>query len=177
MADKKIFTVRTDIIPDLQLSEFGIADYEQAEAEFSRKHMAIIMSACESASDRIAEITLRIAHSDVAHQRFAYDGFGFGGHAFKVCAFSDTNLPYLLWLTMLKRHPKMIVSQARDMVEAMTPEDRERVQKGVLELVGYSFEKKEPAPPSNPPNQSPSTSPPSSPDSANAASDTKKSAA
>jgi len=170
---KKIFTVRTDIIPNVVLSPFSIENYEQAEAEFARKHLAIVGAAAESASDRIAEMMLRIAHNEVAINRF-----GMGGTVFRVCAMTDSNLPYILWLAMLAKQPKTTIGQVRAMVEAMDEDTQAKVQKGVLECIGYSFtEEKKTEKTTPPPNQSPSTSPPSSPDSASADSTTTKSAA
>lgn len=180
MSDKPLFTVRTDLIPGMQLSPFGTEEYTQSHAEFSRIHLCIVQSAAESASDRIADIMLRIAHSQVAHNQFRFKGFGYGGYAFQTCAFNATNLPYLLWLAARARHPKTIISEMRTLVDAMGEEERDRVMTGVLELVGYAFEKKDEKKtdqPKTPPTQSQSTSPPSSPPSENADSDTTKSAA
>lgn len=170
MPDDPIFVLRSDIVTGLTLGAFGVEQYHQAEAEFARRHLEVVAAAAEAATDRVARMMLQVANTEIANKQF-----GYGGNTFKICAFCDDNLPFLLWLTMHERHPEKTLADAKRIIAGTPPGQQDKVQRGVLELVGYTWkvtstEKKTPIPP-------PSTGDPSSQPSSSTDEPTTKSAA
>lgn len=124
---------RSDILPGFQLSPFSIDMIAQAEFEFARKHLEVVAAAAEIATDRIARLMLSIANNEIANKQFVY-----GANGFILSAFSTSNLPFLLWLTMGEKHPTMMLPAVRPLI---TKANEDKVKRGVLELLGYDFSK------------------------------------
>ena len=146
-----------DLLPGYILSPFSIENFEQAEMEFSRKHLAVTHAAAETATDRIAEMMLRIANNDVANRRFAFDTPGY-----RACAFSNTSLPFMLWLSLQARHPKITLAEATALIK---DENEGKLRMGIFELQGYKkpAEKEEVDPKKPLPETESSSSEPSTP--------------
>lgn len=133
---------RKDILPGFTLSMFGIEMYELAESEFARKHLAVTAAAAENVTDRIAEMMLRIANNDVANRRFAFDTPGY-----RVCAFTLSNLPYLLWLSLTPKHPEITLGEAAKLI---TKENEATIRRGLFDLQGYTVPKEAEVDPKKP---------------------------
>lgn len=161
---------RSDVVPGFLMSPFSVEAFAQAEFEFARKHLEIVGAAAEACSDRIAEMMLRVANNEVANKQFTY-----GSTGFRVCCFSQNNIPLLFWLTLQPRHPMLTREEARKLI---TPANEAAVTRATLELIGYSFAptpKKNPE--TNPPPTPPLTGETSSPGSASGESPEPKSPA
>lgn len=128
---------RTDIIPGYTLCPFTIESFAQAEAEFARKHLEIVAAAAETATDRIAGLMLETANRLVADKHFAY-----GSRGFNLCAFNPISLAYLLYLTMGIKHPKATLQQAQALIPnfKLNQAAFDKIQNGVLELIGFRFD-------------------------------------
>lgn len=122
---------RSDILDGYKLSPFTLTDFGQAEAEFSRFHLAVAGAASEALSDKAGAMVIRAATEDVVQRRFAV-----GAEGFRRAAFDTSNLPYLLWLSLQSHHSGV----TRDEAEAMLNDANEAsVHTGVLQLMGYTF--------------------------------------
>lgn len=128
-------TPRHDILKGFVLSPFSIEMFEMAEQEFSRKHLAVTASAAENVTDRIAQMMLQIANNDVANRRFAFDTPGY-----RVCAFTNSNLPFMLWLSLSVKHPQLSQAEASKL---LTSENEGAIRKAIFELQGYKPRKTE----------------------------------
>lgn len=163
-------SARSDVLPGLLMSPFGVEAYAQAEFEFGRKHLEVVGAAAELVSDRIAEMMLRIANQAIADKQFT-----FGSTGFKVNAFSANNLPFLFWLTLQEKQPTLTRANAAKLIDR---DNEAKISRAVLELMGYRLmppvdEKKE-GESQNPPT-TPLTGTTSSPDSSKETSPIQKS--
>jgi hypothetical protein len=153
---------RSDILPGYILSPFTLDLIAQAEFEFARKHLEIVAGAASMAIDRIAKLMLQIANNEIANKQFVW-----GGNGFRLASFAETNLPFLLWLTLQEKHPQVTVEQASDLLPKgetkQAKEKRGKIHQGVLELLGYDFSTVNDDKKKKPGNQNQSTGGPLSP--------------
>jgi hypothetical protein len=146
---------RTDVIPGFQLSSFTVDMLAQAEFEFSRKHLEVVMAAAESATDRIAGMMLRVANEHIADKQFV-----FGSRGFRINVWLQQNVPFLLYLSLQPKHPDMTRTKAAAMV---TPDNEMKTHRCLLELMGFKLdpEKKITEPEPSAPLTGEKSSPPS----------------
>jgi hypothetical protein len=129
------------VIPSFQLSPFSIESYAMAEDYFGRRHLEVAAAAAEGATDRIARLIITTANNEIANHRFAFDNPGF-----RVCAFTDSFLPFLLWLALQPKHPQITQGEAAKMI---TDANRYQIKIAVVEAMGYKTRKSDEEPPPN----------------------------
>lgn len=118
-----------DVLPGYTLSPFRLWQYAEAETEFARAHVALAGAAAVGMPSSIQEVTVRAALQDVAEGKFNY-----GADCFDRKALAQGSTPYLLWLCLRPKHPKITRPAAEALI---TPENEEAVYREVLLLMGY----------------------------------------
>lgn len=159
-----------DVLPGYTLSVAGLVELATAEREFEKRYrigaMADAAEMPEPGSTRLTEV----AEALIARRYFCY-----GAPGFRANLFATQSIPFLLWLVLRPRHPKLTREQAAALIK---PENETAVHRAVLECFGISFpERAATKPTADKPPTAPLTGPASSDVSAPSESDGERSAA
>lgn len=137
MADLADITAagRSDVIPGHILSPLTLRDYGSCELEWEAQARAdaLVMAGGMPDADRRSFIEQTVA-------RIAGGRYAFGSQGFDDAALKTQNLPFLLYLSLRRKHPDMTREKAAEFLDGDNAPD---IQSAVLSLAGYEVKKKE----------------------------------
>jgi hypothetical protein len=132
---------RTDVaaLPGYNLSPWRLEEYADAEQEFSQRHLRAAAEAGIGLPREVSDRIIGLALADVKRGDFSWGTLNFDKQLFLA-----SNVPFILWLTLRKKHPETKREAAAKLI---TEENRHVLHKAILELLGFDFTKKKTAPP------------------------------
>lgn len=133
----------TTAIPGKTISPPRLIEWAEAEVEAAHHYLRTITQAASELGD-----TIRHAMHSRAIDNLKNDPIVFGSPGFDAWALSASALPFLLWLSLRIRHPRLTRNQA---AEYLAGPDGNTIAKALWDLWGYRDAKKTPAPPTQSP--------------------------
>jgi hypothetical protein len=129
----------SEIIPGHVLSVPRLLEWAEAEQEAQRQYLWTVADAAAALG-----APARDAMYTRAVDNLKSSPFSFGSAAFDAWATSAGALPFLLWLSLRIKEPRMTRAQA---AELLARQDARQIMAAVLDLWGYRVQKKAPARP------------------------------
>lgn len=128
---------RADLLPGYILSPFTWGMYGQCEQEWEQQLLADAAKASFGLPIPTAEALFGAAITKKTSGMYAH-----GAPGFDMKANARTSVPFLVWLSLEPKHPQMTRGEVAKMVDALPKSDFYKLRRGVLELMGYSFDPK-----------------------------------
>lgn len=144
----------SEIIPGHVLSVPRLLEWAEAEQEAQRQYLWIVADAAAGLPAAAREAMYVRAVDNLKSCPFA-----FGSASFDAWATSAGAMPFLVWMSLRIKQPRLTRAQA---AELLIQHDARRIMSAVLDLWGYRVQKKAPPRPPAPPAD-PSTGGASSP--------------
>lgn len=121
------------MLPGYTLTPFDWAAYGEAEEDFDIGHRRKAGLASIGLPPEIQDKLIAAASFDGHSGTFAYGSYGFD-----VKVRSGSRLDVLLWIALKPCHPKATLAEAGKLI---TPENKDAIQRAVMECMAYKFEK------------------------------------
>jgi hypothetical protein len=122
---------RTDVLAGYELKPWRLIEYADAEQEFAQRHLRAAGEAAKDLPKEVADRVIALALADVKRGDFSW-----GVSNFDRQLFLASNLPFVLWLSLRQKHPKL---KRVETAELLTDENQGVVQKAILEMLGFDF--------------------------------------
>jgi len=137
----------SELLPGHTLSVPRLLEWAEAEQEAQRQYLWAVADAAAALGGTARETMYSRAVDNLKSCPFA-----FGSAAFDAWATSAGALPFLLWLSLRIKEPRITRTQA---AELLVQHDARQIMPAVLDLWGYRVQKKAPTHP--PASAAPST--------------------